>query len=175
MCAAAAKNIKNAVGPMRPRYFDFRMVALWAIFLIFIITFAKLGSTDILDAKFFYTGAEATKFFSSLSNKAAFHYLVNEFFDLGFIVVYTAILFLSLKRVFYKVPNIKFFAILPAGLDFFETKTVIDCLMANGPIAKNYVWLGYVTSAKWITGGFLMLLFLIKFFKITYVGLKSRS
>ena len=160
---------------MRPRYFDFKIVALWAIFLIFIMTFAKLGSSDILDTKFYYTGAEATKFFSSLSNKAAFHYLVNEFFDLGFIVVYTAILFLSLKRVFYKVPNIKFFAILPAGLDFFETKTVIECLMANGPIAKNCVWLGYVTSAKWITGGFLLLLFVIKFFKVTYVGLKSRS
>ena len=160
---------------MRPRYFDFKIVALWAIFLIFIMTFAKLGSPDILDTKFYYTGAEATKFFSTLSNKAAFHYLVNEFFDLGFIVVYTAILFLSLKRVFYKVPNIKFFAILPAGLDFLETKTVIECLMANGPIAKNCVWLGYVTSAKWMAIGFLLLLFLIKFFKIAYVGLKSRS
>lgn len=159
---------------MRPRYFDFRMITLWVIFLIFIMTFAKLGSADILDAKFFYTGAEATKFFTALSDKAAFHYLVNEFFDLGFIVVYTAILFLSLKRVFYKVPSIKFFAIVPAGLDFFETKTVIECLMTNGPIAKTCLWLGYVTSAKWVTGGFLLLLFLIKFFKISYVGLKNR-
>ena len=160
---------------MRPRYFDFRMVVLWASFLIFIMTFAKLGTPDILDSKFFYTGAEATKFFSSLSDKAAFHYLVNEFFDLGFIVVYTALLFLSLKRVFYKVPSIKYFAVLPAGFDFFETKTVIECLMANAPVAKSCLWLGYVTSAKWVTGGFLLLLFVIKFFKITYVSFRSRN
>lgn len=159
---------------MRPKYFDFRMLALWAIFLIFILTFAKLGSPDILDTKFYYTGAEATKFFSSLSDKAAFHYLVNQFFDLGFIVVYTVLLFLSLKRVFYKVPSIKFFAIVPAGFDLFETKTVIECLMTTGPIAKSCLWLGYVTSAKWITGGFLLLLFVIKFCKISYVGLRNR-
>ena len=160
---------------MRPKYFDFRMVALWAIFLIFIMTFAKLGSSDILDARFYYTGAEATKFFSSLNNKAVFHYLMNEFFDLGFIVVYTVILFLSLKRIFYKVPNIKYFAILPAAFDFFETKTIIECLMASGSRGPSVSWLGYVTSAKWITGGFLLLLFLIKFFKISYVALKSRT
>ena len=160
---------------MRPRYFDFRMVALWAIFLIFIMTFAKLGLSDILDAKFYYTGAEATKFFSSLNDKEAFHYLVNEFFDLGFIIVYTAVLFLSLKRVFYKVPSIKYFALLPAAFDLFETKTIIDCLMANGPRATNCLWLGYVTSAKWLAVGFLLLLFLIKFFKVSYVGLKNRN
>lgn len=160
---------------MRPRYFDFRIVTLWAIFLIFIMTFAKLGSPDILDSKFYYTGAEAAKFFSSLSDKAEFHYLVNEFVDLGFIVVYTALLFLSLKRVFYKVPIMKFFAIVPAGFDFFETKTVIECLMSNGPLAKNCLWLGYITSAKWVSGGFLLMLFVIKFFKVTYVGIRDRS
>lgn len=159
---------------MRPRYFDFKLAALWAIFLIFAMTFAKLGSIDTLDTKFYYTAAEATKFFSSLNDKAAFHYLLVEIFDLGFIVVYITILYLSLKRVFYKVPKLKYFAVLPAAFDFFETKTVIECLMASGPLPKDSLWLGYLTSAKWVTLGFLLLLFLIKFLKITYMGLRLR-
>lgn len=158
---------------MRPKYFDFRIFVLWALFLIFVMTFAKLGSQDTLDGRFYYSGAEAAKFLNSLSDKAAFHYLLTEFFDVVFIFIYSALLFLNLQRVFYKVPRIKYFALLPAFLDFFETKAVIESLLNNAVITKNYYWLGYVTLFKWLTVGFLLTLFLIKFLKISYVKLRT--
>lgn len=157
---------------MPPKYFDFRMIVLWAIFLIFIITFAKLGSDNILDTRLYYTAHEAAKFFNTLSEKDVFHYLATAYFDLGFIVVYTAMLYLSIKRVFYKVPKLKYFAFIPGLLDFFETKTFIECLNINSHVAENYRWLGYLTLYKWLTGGILLLLFLIKFLKLTYVKIK---
>lgn len=160
---------------MPPKYFDFRITALWAIFLIFIITFIKLGSNDTLDSRLYYTGAEAARFFNTLSNKDVFHYLMTELFDLGFIFIYTAILFLSLKRVFYKVPKLKYFAFIPAAFDLFETKAMIECLMNNAHIGKQYYWLGYATLFKWLTVSFLLLLFLIKFIKISFVKLRYKN
>lgn len=154
---------------MQPKYFDFRMFVLWLLFFIFILTFIKLGSQETLDGRFFYSGTEAFKFISSLNDKAVLHYLLTAFFDLGFILVYAALLFLNLKRVFYKVPRLKYFSLLPAGLDFFETKIVIESLLNNGRTLKDYDWVGYVTMFKWLTVGFLLALFLIKITKISYL------
>lgn len=150
---------------MRPKYFDFRMICLWAILAIIATIIIKIGSQDTLDARFYYTGAEAAKYIKSLSEKDNYRYLVTELFDLSFIITYTGIFYLSLKRIFFNNKKIKYLALLPAAFDLVETKTIIECLSTGANINNQYYWLGYVTLLKWLTLGLLMSLFLIKLFK----------
>lgn len=158
---------------MPRKYFDFKIISLWAILGIIATVIIKIGSQDTLDSRFFYTGAEAANYLKSLSDKELNRYFVTEFFDLGFIITYTAILFISLKRIFYKKEKIKYFALIPAAFDLFETKTIMECISTGADISREYGWLGYITLFKWIMLAFLLLLFLIKFSRAVYIKFRK--
>lgn len=160
---------------MRPKYFDFRMISLWAILGIIATIIIKIGSQDTLDARFYYTGAEASKYINSLAEKDVYRYLVTEIFDLCFIVIYTGIFYLSLKRIFFKNEKIKYLALIPAAFDLIETKTIIEWLSSDININKQYYWLGYATLLKWLTLGLLMSLFLIKFIKVLSDTMRNKK
>lgn len=156
---------------MPPKYFDFKILFLWSLLGIFATIIIKIGAQNTLDSRLYYSGIDAAKYINSLSDKEVYRYLTTEFFDLGLIFIYTIILFLTLKRIFYKVETIKYLALIPAALDFFETKTIIECL-TNGKMSNHYYWLGYVTLFKWITG---VILFVLIIIKLTVIFVRSKK
>ncbi|MEK6628154.1 MAG: hypothetical protein AABY53_05970, partial [Bdellovibrionota bacterium] len=133
---------------MRPRYFDFRMMALFAILAIVATLMVKIDSQNTLDARFYYSGLEAVQYFKSLSDKDSYRYLVTEVFDLSFIITYTALLFLSLKRLVYKSQKVKYLAFIPGIFDLVETSTIISVLLGKISI-ESHPWLGLITAMKW--------------------------
>lgn len=136
---------------MPPKYFDFRMISLWAIFAIIMTIMIKIGSKNTLDSRLFYSGAEATQYLSSLNDRDVYRYLVTEFFDMSFIVTYASTLYLTLKRVFFINQKIKYLAFFPAAFDFVETQSIILFLTNGTNFSSSIKWLGYVTLFKWIS------------------------
>lgn len=114
-----------------------------------------LGPRESLDAKFYYTGEQAHALLLSFTAEEAEKYFRNEIIDLLFIVAYTSLLFMALKK---RAPNFIWLA-FPAGFfDLIETSSILYCLKAS-PVFLNQ--LGFVTAFKWIffTGAKLTVLY----------------
>lgn len=167
------RSIKNAVEkmPKRPKYFDFRLFVTAAITLIFGLSLYIIDAPTTLDTHFYYSKDEFILFFKSLKGKEFYRYLINEFFDVGFIFSYAAFLFLSLKRLVYKKPKAKYMALIPAGFDLAETSIIILILIGEFQI-KNFTWLGLITSLKWLSA---ILVVLFYFLALSFRILKKNN
>ncbi len=115
---------------------------------------ASFGPEDSLDAKLYYSGNEASLFFSSLSEAAVQKYKNQEVLDLFFIFFYTTIFYRLLRL---RKPERAFLlCLIPGILDYSETLSILYYLLnAQSPIPLN--WLGYVTFLKWFSGFLLSL------------------
>ena len=109
------------------------------------------GSQISLDAKFYYTSAEAKVFFEGLSSEEVQSYLRNELLDLCFLSGYTVFFFLLAQRLFSKTSRLKWLVLVPGSLDLIETLTIV-CILQKFYFNQVPVWLGFVTCGKWSTG-----------------------
>ena len=108
------------------------------------------GSRETLDAKFYYSSAEAKFFFQNLNQDEIRSYLRNELFDIGFIFIYSALFFTLFKRHCPVYSRFSFFALMPGAFDLLETITIIAVLI--GILEEPPAWLGVATCLKWATG-----------------------
>lgn len=146
----AEKNIKNAVVGMSSRYFDFRMIFVWSIFVIVLTVIIKVDSQNILDTRLYYSNEEAIQYIKSLSRKDTYRYLLTEIFNLILVVTSTVLLYLSLKRFYIKKTKLKYLALVPGALALYEASTLISVLTDQAEL-KAYPWLGLIALFKWLT------------------------
>lgn len=161
----------------KPRLLDFKIFIFFQVVVIFALILSKLEAQQILDVRFYYTEIEFQKFFQTLSSKENFRYKLVAFFDLGFLISYTILFYLSLKRLTYKKPLIKFFAIVPGLFDFIETSSILAVLTEVVSV-KNLSWIGYFTLLKWISIVLILTLILLGAyfrFKIFFLRLRNQS
>lgn len=131
------------------KYFDTKMILILGLLVITAAAMLSTGAQNTLDTKLYYTADFLREFFNTLSEPQRQAYLLNEYFDLGFMVFYTAFFFLSLKR-FYKgwswVPYLSLGALV---FDFLETTSIIFCL--RGELSpQDVTFLGWITLGKWL-------------------------
>jgi hypothetical protein len=121
------------------------------------------GSHESLDIRFYYSADEAKSFFQNLSPSETRAYLQNEFFDVGFFVTYSFLLFCWFQRVYRAYPRHSFIALIPGMFDLVETSVIIAVLV--GLIKEPPTWLGMTTCLKWTTGAFFVLTTAFQLFK----------
>jgi hypothetical protein len=120
------------------------------------------GVHDCLDIRFFYTGEVAKNYLNSLTPSMHESYIRQCLLDIVFIHFYTSfaahqfgkssLLFFEPQKVVY----LKFLPLVPGALDFIETSSILWILVSQ-KIPESLDWLGYVTAAKWSSGGVLIL------------------
>ena len=160
MVVEVVKNIKSVVVEMLPRYFDFKMFFLWSSLVIFLTIIIKIDSQNMLDYRFFYTIDEASLYIKALSRKDTYRYLLSEIFNIFIILTSTILLYLSLKRFYFKKKIIKYFAFIPGAFGLYEVVILISVLSDSVDI-KTYFWLGWISILKWITLGTVLTFFVL--------------
>jgi hypothetical protein len=128
----------------REKFFDRKMLA--GIFSVVLLSTAitLTGPGESLDAKFYYDGEQARAFLGSLDALKAQQYFRQEILDLFFIVAYTSVIFMALRK---RLPKMAWLAFPGAAFDFVETSAILYALSA-APVGLDQ--LGYVTALKWI-------------------------
>jgi hypothetical protein len=126
------------------------IVVFYALMFLF-------GTTNILDAKLYYSHAFANDFFANLTPQERAVYLRHEWFDLGLIVSYTSAFFMWSKRLFVKSKVMGAVALIPGAFDLLETSSIIY-ILAND-VQDVVAWLGIITLHKWILGAIIFSLF----------------
>lgn len=130
----------------------------WAFATIaFGASMATWGHNNILDSRFFYTAVESQELFRSFTQTDRQHYFINEIFDVGFIISYTALAYLVACR--HPLKLIRQIVFIPALLDMVETLSILHVLWQGHPGPPE--WLGYVTCLKWLAGALATLLFVV--------------
>ena len=118
----------------------FLLIILWVLN-------STMVNTELLDVRFYYSGAEAQAFLSKLSPSDVFIYRTIAGVDLFFIAAYTVATYYFFKINFPL--RFLWFGFIPGVLDLLETSGILFVLANNTwPICFNY--LGAVTAAKWI-------------------------
>lgn len=102
-----------------------------------------------LDARVFYSLAEAVNYLMSLTELQKREYLFAEFFDFWFMINYTWINFLAAKKVGLK-PRLLWIAFVPGVLDFFETILIVYFLHFR-QFTSGHDLLPILSSLKWAT------------------------
>jgi hypothetical protein len=102
-----------------------------------------------LDARFFYSFAEAVNYLMSLTELQKREYLFAEFFDFWFMINYTWINFLAAKKIAL-TPRILWIPFVPGVLDFFETILIVYFLHFR-QFTSCHELLPLLSSFKWAT------------------------
>ncbi len=134
--------------------FDRKTKALALAFLILSIVMVRMGPASTLDARFFYTSADAAEYLASIGAFGRATYLKVETLDFGLIAIYT----LFLVRVFaasWRGLRNRWFAFVPGFFDLIETVTIFY-LLKSGTLTPP-AYLGYATAAKWLSVTFTLI------------------
>ena len=122
------------------------------------VTVAMIGwGTKVsLDAKFYYSRAEARAFLLGLSDEQMRDYFRNEWMDLLFMTFYTGLLYAwasraSTSRVLRRA------ALVPGFFDAIETLTLLAVMKGRDAPA----WLGAVTCIKWSAAGAVLIALIV--------------
>jgi hypothetical protein len=133
-----------------PKFFDLKIKILLICGLIIFALFAQFHVANILDARLFYSHQEALEYFQNLSFENSLLYWKAETTDFFFILTYTAFLYISLKRLLWKNPKLKYLAFLPGLFDLPET-AMIWSVLTFGISPNQFSWLGLFTLMKWLS------------------------
>ena len=102
---------------------------------------------SILDARLYYTGADAAAYLASLGADGRRAYFVHELVDLAFIATYTMLLRHLAFR--WKLPRaFHGLAFAPGAADLVETASIL-LVLASPAAAPLLGVLGVVTAVKW--------------------------
>jgi hypothetical protein len=102
---------------------------------------------SILDARLFYTRADATAYLAALGPKGRHGYFLHEVVDLGFIATYTTLL--RRLAVRWKLPRaLRWLAFAPGAADLVETGGIL-AVLAVPAAAPLVAVLGATTAVKW--------------------------
>jgi len=102
----------------------------------------SLSPANKLDARLFYTFEQAVSYLESLTEIQKQNYLYAEIVDFWFMINYTWLQFLVVK---------KWPAFLPGILDFLETSLIVTYLMSNELLMIHQA-LPFISSTKWFSG-----------------------
>ena len=136
-----------------------------SLILIF-LTMRSIHLPSILDSLFYYTTEYANLFFKNLNAVDRKKYLFHEIIDIFLIFNYSLLIY-YFSNVISKFNKI---FLLPGFFDFIETITII--LLLCNIIESAPIWLGLVTSFKWLTLIVIIFWFLKDLF-IQYVKYKK--
>ena len=146
----------------------------WKLIFGFVVGVAIIGligpplSLEIrpLDARFFYTGAEASAYLEQIGPAGRSAYLRAETVDFGLILIYTTLIARLFVRRFGR-QALCAIAFVPGLFDLIETAGAFSVVWQGKSEAPAF--LGYATALKWITT-FLVLgiLALSRFRKVRY-------
>jgi hypothetical protein len=95
-----------------------------------------------LDARLFYTFDQAVSYLEGLSEVQKQNYFYAEMFDFWYMVNYTWLIFLAVK---------KWPAFVPGILDFLETSLIVTYLMSNELLMIHQA-LPLISATKWFSG-----------------------
>lgn len=133
--------------------FDGKLRALLALILLIVAAMSAFGPRESLDAKLYYSGAEARALFARQEPAEARRYFGNELGDLVLIAVYTAALVIALRRARGPGAAVLSLALAPGLFDLVETSLVLRAL--SQPESDWFLdGLGAVTLLKWICAVF---------------------
>ncbi len=102
----------------------------------------SLSPANKLDARLLYTFDQAVSYLESLSEVQKQNYLYAEMFDFWYMVNYTWLLILAVK---------KWSGFIPGILDFLETSLIVTYLL-NNEILVIYQALPFISATKWFSG-----------------------
>lgn len=114
-----------------------------------------LSPPNKLDVRFWYSIDEAKSFLFGLSPEQARRYLYGEFFDFWFMINYSWILHLILKKKFVFIIGV---------LDFFETFLIVVFLITNQFLSVMNL-LPIFSSLKWTLAIFMISLVVLHLVK----------
>jgi len=124
-------------------------VFLWILAIVIFAAMAWIAPQGILDTTLYYSFEEAQNLISSLTPETKAAYLLTAQIDLGFILIYTALLFSYLKDLSgVRTSTALFLSSLPGFFDFIETSGVIYWLQKDTP---PFSFLGLFTFLKWFS------------------------
>ncbi len=122
------------------------VIAVFLLIILLVLNSAMVN-TELLDVRFYYSGAEAQAFLTKLSPSDVFMYRTIAGVDLFFIAAYTVVTYYFFKINFPR--RFLWFVFIPGILDLLETSGILFALTKTSwPSCFNY--LGAVTAAKWI-------------------------
>lgn len=135
---------------------DSRILKIAVPLLVLAILMFKMMSLSFglgfhsLDTRFYYSAAEATRYFSELSPAQHDGYVLHEIYDLVFMIAYSALFFFLLEEAYPKRPSVKWVGLVPYVFDFAETSGILICLKFG---VKPFIAsaLGVMTALKWIS------------------------
>lgn|GEM_PF-1683251 len=113
------------------------------------------GFHNSLDARFYYSQGESLRFFEGLTTVEVEKYKRQEIFDFLFIAAYSGLFVRVLGLLFPKKLLLKSLGLVPGVLDVIETVTIMLVLLGIVPLAP--LGLGFVTGAKWVASGLVLL------------------
>ena len=111
-----------------------------------------LAPEQILDERFYYSGAEARALFQGYSEGEVRRYFFNELLDLALIATYSWGLLILLHHKFPGSPLLAKLSLLTGLMDLTETLSVIGLLTGLMPMGV-LDGLGIITALKWSLGG----------------------
>ena len=118
-----------------------------------------------LDSQIYYSGEEARVYLKGLTDGQSFSYFVNQFWDLLFIFLYSALGYFSVKKLFSTIKMAPWLALIPGVFDLIETTSILFILKLGDAINALDA-LGVVTLLKWCSGGLLAVLIILKFLMV---------
>jgi hypothetical protein len=118
-----------------------------------------LSPAQKLDSRPYYSFEQASSYLNGLSEIQKENYLHAEYFDFWFLINYSWLSWLALKKYLPR-KNLKWLAIIPGGLDLIETGLITWYLM-TGSLNLGHRLLPVLSSCKWLSG-VLITLYLLK-------------
>ena len=109
-----------------------------------------LSPPQKLDSRPYYSFEQASSYLNGLSEIQKENYLHAEYFDFWFLINYSWLTWLALKKYLPR-KNLKWLAIIPGALDFFETG-LITWYLASGSLSLGHRLLPVLSSCKWLSG-----------------------
>lgn len=147
------------IATSKKSFLSTKVVILLVSLIITGIVMHLLSPAQKLDARLFYTYEQGISYLQKLSELEKNNYFYAELFDLWYMVNYTWLLFLAVKK---NAPEKKliWIAFIPGIMDLFETSLILNYLH-NREFSSVYQLLPAFSSLKWFLG-ILILLYLGK-------------
>ena len=109
-----------------------------------------LSPAQKLDSRPYYSFEQASSYLNGLSEIQKENYLHAEYFDFWFLVNYSWLTWLALKKYLPRKKLI-WIAFIPGALDFFETG-LITWYLSSGSLSLGHRLLPVLSSCKWLSG-----------------------
>jgi hypothetical protein len=130
-----------------------------------------MSMREILDARFFYSANDVSRFFAELPPGRAGVYLEHQLLDLLFLSSYSVLSFSLAGFLFPGPSKLKSLALVPGVFDLIETSSIIAILL-GAPIGLFAGWLGFATCLKWSSGG---LLTVVSLGRLAWIKVRQRK